>query len=324
MPKDIDSHIIDFFLDNSDTIEDPYLVEWLSEEKTNEVNFEKYQKIWRHTKTYTEVDAFDMNRAWSSIDDKLNKKRKLNRYITNPIYFLSASVATLLILLSLTVFQTSRQNTDVYFTVKADRGSRSEICLPDGSTVLLNADSEITYSFEPREKVRRISFKGEGFFDITKRKEPLIIRLENDLEVRVLGTSFNLRSYDDDQFIQTSLVKGSIELLHHNNTLLMNSGDVVHLDKKTNQLMCSENVLSHTIGWLENKIYMDNMSLNDLCNYLERLYGVEIFVLEDLADSIHYNGVLKEESIIDIMESLHRLSDINYQVKGREIFITSN
>ena len=208
-------------------------------------------------------------------------------------------------------------------SMTADYGSRSEVVLPDGSTVKLNAGSNLVYSYNSKEKIREVDFRGEAFFDVSKSKTPFVVNLANGLKVKVWGTSFNLRAYTDDELVQASLVEGCIELNHDDDKLIMNAGEMAIFNKQTDQIERVSGILSHSYSWLENKLYMDNMSLSEVCKYLSRWYNVNITVNKKLGDSIHYNGVIQEETIIDILEALSRLSNISFQVKGKNISITS-
>ena len=136
-------------------------------------------------------------------------------------------------------------------------------------------------------------------------------------------TSFNLQAYTDEKTVEASLVEGCIELDHGNEKLLMNAGDMAVFDKQTNRMRPVSGVLSHSYSWLEDKLYMDHMPLASVCKYLERRYDVTIHLQKDLGNSIHYDGVIQEETITDILGVLSRLSDISYNVKGKNISITS-
>lgn len=324
MPKDIQDHIVSYFLKGDKEISDPVLLEWLNANESNRILFERYKKIWNESEYYMKSDAFDTEKAWIKINKVHTKNDLYRRRIKNVCYVMSGIAASVLILFVLSFWRTRGDGSSLLVSMNAEYGGRSEIILPDGSIVKLNSGSNITYSYNPRDKIREVSFQGEGFFDISKSKEPFIIKLENDLEVKVLGTSFNLCAYTDEKLVQASLVEGTIELNHASRTLRMNAGEMAVFDKETNQLKLSEGVLTHTYGWLENKLYMDNMSLGEVCKYLERSYNVEITIREELKNTIHYNGVLKEESIVDVLEALNRLSNIKYHIKGKSICITTN
>lgn len=282
-----------------------------------------YRKIWNETTRYMPAETFDAGQAWEKVDGIHQRKDRSRRRMRNMIYALSGAAAAILVIVVLSLVGQFDAPSDIRMGMRADYGNRSEVKLPDGSVIRLNSGSDITYIYNVKEKIRRVRFQGEGFFDVAKSKEPFVVEMANGLEVKVLGTSFNLQAYAEDPTVQASLVEGSIEISRHDTKLSMKAGDMAVFDKATNKLAKAEGILSHTYGWLENKLYMDDMPLADVCKYLERWYNVEIAIPQGLGETIRYNGVIKEESITDVMDALSRLSKINYAVKGKNISITS-
>ncbi|MDR2914844.1 MAG: DUF4974 domain-containing protein [Tannerella sp.] len=320
---DIGNHIINHFFNEEKEPKDPVLIEWLDESELNRKAFDRYRKIWNESGYYMETSAFDSGMAWEKINDINRKKERSGRRLRSVYYTLSGAAASILVILALSLMGVFEKDSDVLVRMNADYGSRSDITLPDGSVVKLNSGSDMTYSYNSRKNVREVSFQGEGFFDIAKSNIPFVVRIENGPEVKVLGTTFNLQAYPEDQVIRTSLLEGSVELTYEGEKVVMGSGEMVAFDKKTSVLRLESGVLSHTYGWMENKLYMDNMSLTDVCKYLERWYDVRISIPAEIGESIHYNGVIQEETLSDVLEALSRLSNISYHVKGKNISITS-
>lgn len=96
------------------------------------------------------------------------------------------------------------------------------------------------------------------------------------------------------------------------------------LDKNSNQIFYAKGEISRTTSWMQNKLYMENMSLTDVCKYMERWYDVQITLQnKDLGEKIHYTGVLKEQTALDVLNALCQLSSISYELKGKEITITA-
>ena len=322
--KTIKDYIVDYLLDGEDEKRlDPVLVEWLAEDESHRKEFNLYKKIWEESHRYTEVEAFDPDLAWEKVDKINRQKVYLRKYWKNMLYTASGVAASLLIVLALSFMGTFQKGSEVLVSMSADYGNRSEIMLPDGSLVKLNAGSEVVYSYDPKKKTREVDFQGEGFFDVSKSKDPFVIKVAGGLNVRVWGTSFNLQAYADDPAIQASLVEGCIELEKGNEKLRMNPGEIAVFDKKPDKIKQVEGVLSHSYGWLDNKLYMEDMSLSVVCKYLERWYDVEITLQPGLGEKIRYNGVIQEETVTDVMDALSRLSNISYHVKGKHISITS-
>ena len=266
--KQIGEHIVDHLSERmNDEIMDPVLDEWLAEDESNREDFKRYKEIWKETGSYLEQETFNVQYAWNKVD-RINRKRANRRkHLINIGYIVSGVEATLLLLLGLSQMGVFYKQQEMLVRMNDDYGSRSEVVLPDGSVVKLNSGSDITYSYNAKEKIREVSFQGEGFFNVSKNKIPFVIKMNNGLRLKVHGTSFNLQAYSDEKTVEASLVEGCIELDHGNEKLLMNAGDMAIFDKQTNQMRPVSGVLSHSYSWLEDKLYMDHMPLAFVCKY---------------------------------------------------------
>lgn len=319
----ISDHIINYLSAGDKDITDPVLLEWLAANESNQKDLDRYRKIWEESGHYMDLRTFDPDRAWDKVNESNRQKETIRRRLKNTYYTLSGIAASILLMVVLSLAGVFEKEQNVAVSLTADYGNRSEIVLPDGSTVKLNSGSEVTYVYNSKRKVREVHFQGEGFFDVSKSTTPFVVKMGDGVEVKVLGTSFNLKAYADDQTIQASLVEGRIELEHKNDKLTMKAGEMAEFDKQTDKLKQIDGELSHSYGWLNNKLYMDDMSLADVCKYLERWYNVNISIQGDLGGKIRYNGVIQEDSITDVMEALSHLSNIAYHVNGKNISITS-
>lgn len=319
----INDHIVDYLLDGGKEVTDPVLQEWLTEGELNRQKLERYRKIWEESGHYMDPEVFDTDRALEKVNKSNRQRETLQKRLNNTYYTLSGIAASVLLIVTLSLTGIFEKEQNISVSLTADYGNRSEIALPDGSTVKLNSGSNITYVYNSKKKVREVHFQGEGYFDVSKSKTPFVVKMADGVEVKVLGTSFNLKAYADDPVVLASLVEGHIELGHQNQKLIMKAGEIAEFDKLTNKLKPVAGDLSHSCGWMNNKLYMDDMSLTDICKYLERWYNVDITIQKGLGEKIRYNGVIQEETITEVMEALSLLSNIAYHVKGKKISITS-
>ena len=319
----IKNRIVDCLMNNSSVEDDPILGQWLAEDDSHKQEFARYKKIWDESGHYMNPEVFDSVSAWNQIDGQ-NVQRMQKQHFTTKLLYMASGVAAaglILVVLSLAGLFDRPVHTTISF--HSAYGSNASATLPDGSHVDLNAGSTMAYVYNAKEKIREVKFNGEGFFHISKNKIPFVIKLAEGLQVRVWGTSFNLQAYNNEAIIEASLVEGKIELTHGNQKLMMKPGDMASFDKKTHDINIVTGIPSHSYAWLDNKLYMDDMSLAQVCRYLERRYDVKINISTNTADSIHYTGVLNEESVVDIMQALSRLSAISYSIKGKNISITT-
>lgn len=321
----VGEHIVDRLLEASPSATaDHQLDEWQQASPENKKNLEKYQKIWDATADVSMLQKFDSEKAWNQVDLVIERRKNRTRQLKNLALVVSGMAASLLIFLSLTFYTDLFSTSGATIVMNTTYGSRSEVLLPDGSKVKLNAGSNLEYHFDKVSQTRKVDFSGEAFFEVAKSKKPFVIETAEGLKVKVLGTKFNLSTYPEDRMAQTSLVEGKVELSQNGSAgLILNPGQIATLDKNSNEIKYTRGEISHTISWMQNKLYMDNMSLHEVCIRLERWYDVNITLNDQsLGEKIHYTGVLKEQTVLDVLDALCRLSTIKYEIKGKSIIIS--
>lgn len=230
-------------------------------------------------------------------------------------------------------------------------GSKSQVKLPDGSVVWLNAGSRITYDNQAFGKeTREVTLVGEGFFDVTKDKtKPFIIHTAS-INIKVLGTAFNVKAYPEDKQTETSLIRGSIEVTiknRPNDKIILSPSEKLIVDnnmiaqkEKTNtslpvsapiplQPLVSINKLKYnpedsTVAetqWINNKLIFRDESFADLAVRMERWYDVKIEISDPGLMQAKLNGIFESETIIQALEALRILIPFRYEQTGNKILI---
>ncbi|MCG2617243.1 FecR domain-containing protein [Terrimonas sp. NA20] len=234
-------------------------------------------------------------------------------------------------------------------TVSTKRGSKSKIQLPDGTQVWLNADSKITYNENFQGKIREVQLSGEAFFDVVHDEERPFVIHTSVIDVKVLGTAFNVRSYADEKNTETSLIRGSVEITLRNNPdkkivlkpndkLIVDndeakaetaSPDVVrmpHHDRpslltlgkvnfKENQTTALETL------WIKNTLAFDKESLEEIALKIERWYDVKVSIPDTRIRRTEYSGVFEDEDLEQVMEALRISGNFHYDINKKEITI---
>ncbi|MCX6317829.1 MAG: FecR family protein [Bacteroidetes bacterium] len=233
-------------------------------------------------------------------------------------------------------------------------GSKSMVKLPDGSTVWLNAGSKISYTKDFGKDIREVYLTGEGFFDVTKNKEKPFIIHTSSINIKVLGTSFNVRAYPEDKQTETSLIHGSIEVTiknRPNDKIILSPSEKLIVEN--NQALQTENVKPSTVKavpataavapmvsinklkynvadstvaetqWINNKLVFRDESFADLAVRMERWYDVNIEINDPVLRQARLNGIFEKETIQQALEAL-RLSlplSFKYDQNGNNIII---
>jgi transmembrane sensor len=229
-------------------------------------------------------------------------------------------------------------------------GSKSNLLLPDGSSVWLNAGSRLTYDSLYGTNLREVTLSGEAYFDVVRNPNKPFIIHTGKINIRVLGTVFNVKSYPGERTIETSLIKGSIEvsfpsqptkkiILKANQKLVIDKTETIS-NNNTNQAtdasispvriqhlnrIGADSVIAET-GWMQNRLYFNDMSFHELLKSMERKYGVSFQVADAALDTIHFTGSFQNETVTQALDALRltaekSTTDFTYELQGNQVFI---
>jgi transmembrane sensor len=235
--------------------------------------------------------------------------------------------------------------------VEVPYGSKSRVVLPDGSVVNLNSGSSLTYSVSDFDSVNRSVFLvGEGFFNVTKNAERPFYVSTPGMKLKVLGTTFNVKAYPDDNTEEATLVSGKVEIysssdnIESGKPIVLKPNQVAIFDKSKNNLhsfsktdLTSTEIIpvklrainsqpaiktDQTISWKENMLTFDNENFNDLIVKIERWYDVKIIVNDPGLLSVRFTGRFDKETIEQVFNALVSIVPFNYTIKQNLITIS--
>lgn len=273
------------------------------------------------------------------------KKSLLTRRIIRMSSIAAAAIIAIVLLYKVN-FRKDKPASVAANIVATKPGSKSKISLPDGSQVWLNADSKITYYEDYGISVRAVELTGEAYFDVVKDKNrPFIIHTKS-IEVKVLGTAFNVRSYPNEKTSVTSLIRGSVEITVNDNPgkkiiLRPNEKLVVQNDQRraadTQQdasvkdgplLLLSQlhfvNGDSSSVEtyWTKNKLAFEGETLENVAKKIERWYDVKVIITSDSLKSEIYTGIFEDDSLPEVMRALQLTGNFRYTIKKKEVVIS--
>jgi len=229
-------------------------------------------------------------------------------------------------------------------------GSKSKIVLPDGTVVRLNGSSKLSYHKDFNKKFREVELDGEAYFDVTKdAKHPFIVHTSS-IDITVLGTLFNVKSYEEDPTIETTLLRGSIEVFNKNDesapkVILKPNEKLVF--RKTEDDRANKKIVAHTptiipdgnisistlpankpdslkkeTSWLYNRLVIDNDDFVKMAEKMERWYGVKIEILSPQLEKYHFKGIFENETVEQALHALQLTVKFNYKINDDLITIT--
>lgn len=236
--------------------------------------------------------------------------------------------------------------------VTAPLGSTSEIILPDSSRVWLNAGSKLKYSTSFNQKDRMLYLEGEGYFKVAKNKLLPFIVDAFGFEVKAVGTEFNVKAYQEDAIIETTMVEGKVTLQHSSEDIL----DGVYLtpnqkatfykkeeyvtvevlkkieEKKEELNYIPEHRLviapridpKSIVSWKENRLIIEREQLGDLAEKLSRKYNFNFEFRSEDIKHFSFTGTLEDETLQQVMNAIKITSPIDYEIVGKTVIIQRN
>lgn len=201
-------------------------------------------------------------------------------------------------------------------TKMAAKGERKEIKLQDGSLVILNSNSSITYP-ESFGKTREIKLTGEAYFKVHRDIQKPFIVATRDVSVKVLGTSFNVNSYNHND-TKVSVITGKVQVTapSGDKQLLVKDQQVTY--RKDLELNFTEDDSSEGIAWTQNTIFLKNTTLEETAKIIENWYDVKVDFEEDQLQNLTISGKFKDEKLENVLNSIAVLKqlEIKYLTKN--------
>ena len=202
------------------------------------------------------------------------------------------------------------------------KGGEYQVVLADGTKVWLNSASRLIYPQSFMGKERRVVLSGEAFFDVAHDAERPFIVETSRMNVKVLGTRFNVNDYDDNEEVSTTLVNGSVEIFSGGQQAFrLVPGEQAY--GKENELEKREvNVRLYT-SWIDGKFLFNNTELEEIAKQISRWYDVEIFFSSENVKKVRFTGaIVKFKPLDDLVRMIESTSQVRFSVKGKTIVIS--
>lgn len=202
------------------------------------------------------------------------------------------------------------------------KGGEYQVVLADGTKVWLNSASRLIYPQSFMGKERRVVLSGEAFFDVAHDAERPFIVETSQMNVKVLGTRFNVNDYDDNEEVSTTLVNGSVEIVSGDQQVFrLVPGEQAY--GKENELEKREvNVRLYT-SWIDGKFLFNNTELEEIAKQISRWYDVEIFFSSENVKKVRFTGaIVKFKPLDDLVRMIESTSQVRFSVKGKTIVIS--
>lgn len=225
--------------------------------------------------------------------------------------------------------RTAKGKLPVSFTeITALKGVKKEITLKDGTTVFLNSGSSVFVSSDFGIHNRTVRLTGEAFFQVHRDPAKPFIIYTGKLATTVLGTSFDINAYPEDDHVKVTVATGKVKVegtdnaglphvfvqdLTHNQALVYNKIKDTHIIKPSNADSIS--------SWRSNHLIFDNASYSEIARTLSRWYGMDVELIGEAKDSKRYTLSFYNERIDKVLNVLSTLTGMSYTLQGKKVII---
>ena len=255
------------------------------------------------------------------LPEKENRRRKFYLWFARV-----ASVILLLLMTGLSVhYYTMSQMIMPDMIVSVEKGQKANVVLPDGSKVWVNSDSRLSYGSRFNQKERVLSLEGEAYFEVTPDKDRPFIVETDELAVRALGTSFNVKSYEEEKDVSTVLMTGKVEVTSDYDRLVLNPNERIVFNKQTGHMEKStvENTGDY-INWKYNALTFNGETFENIVHTLERYYNTRIVFESETLKKYRFTGTPGNTSLESILQILSLTSPLSYEVRDSMIILREN
>lgn len=331
---------------------------WIKESRENKEYFKEIQAGWIVSGKRKVAGQFKAEEAWSEFSEKtFRKKVDFHRIFTRkmpvPVWSIAASWLVILMVGSMTAFYIAgkkRSGNDYTTEVLTPLGSKSQVVLPDGSKLWLNAGSKISYGSDFGKAERKVFLTGEAFFDVVTNPSKPFSVYTSDLVVRAFGTRFNVKAYPDENTVTATLEQGKIDvqllenlsksielqpnenIIYHKNTAQieknvlepsMNLAGQVKPDNIRVEIQKNVKTVLYT-SWKEDKWIIESEPLSSLVPKLERRYNIKIIFQDDELKKYKFSGTIRNETAEQILLALRLTAPLDYMIRHDTVRLTIN
>jgi transmembrane sensor len=300
------------------------LLEWLKVSSENLDLFMKMREGWILQQKHLMEQILDIDDEWVSFSEEagMNKKAPVTRKLwgRSPRFYLGAAAIVLLLIIPTLTYL-------LYFTEPTNQTLFAEnvvleSTLPDGTQVALNTGSILYYPSLFKGNERKVSLDGEAFFDVTHDEEKAFVIVAENMQVKVLGTSFYVNTHTKDNTMEVILISGSVELSYNDNVMFLDPGDKAIVSKKNGEIVKEENKNPNLLAWKTRTLYFNDTPLYEIIDVLEKFYHKKITVLNPAINNCRVTATFKGQSLEAVLMVLQSTIDITARPQGNTIEIS--
>jgi ferric-dicitrate binding protein FerR (iron transport regulator) len=370
IPEYIEELLTALFSGEINDTEVQTLKEWVGASAENARLLEAYRKTNFALTYYAHNSRYDADEAWRRMTDILDETPlhgRLRRMMKQAyryaaifvLAFACGITATYLYVAAKTQDAQEEAETELFYTeYTVPYGSKSMVTLPDSSSIWLNAGSKLRYSSAFNKTEREVFIEGEAYFKVARNEQKPFLVKSSAVTLKVLGTSFNIKAYPEEDNVETTVESGSVQVVRNvkgqlTDKLVLTAGQKATViksagtdglpisgltimplspdqknimpEKITEKTIVTKNVLTELYtSWKDARWLIQQESLESLAVKLERRYNIHISFADELLKNISFSGTLRDETLEQVLEVIKLSAPVNYTIQKNTVRLSAN
>lgn len=319
-------------------LEDKYITNSLTQDELMilraKVNLTDDQDMGLEMRKQWEDNSFESNIVTDHLAHQIeeNVRRKIHpltprKTITwgRVAQIAAAVVIPMLVITSIYFYRSSMVLESQDLVVLTGIGERANIVLPDGTQVAINSESKLSYSpHSYNKKSRAVKLEGEAYFEVTKDPDKQFIITTNDIQVTVLGTTFNLLSRNETPTVELNLLTGLVlfHAIEAGTERELKSSQRAVLDKATGEITVTDITESHIAKWKIGELYFNNATLSHVIETIEKNYGLVIKIenASTFAEDL-FSGTIPASNLLEALRIIEEAYHFKSEIAGKTIHL---
>lgn len=299
---------------------------WADESKENERELVALAKVYHLGHLARNYSKQEVDQAWAKVSGRAGGTKKNSVKARPHRWVIWSMAAAILMLVCVNVHLMLNDGPapvqDGYLTLTSVKGSHVVYTLPDSTIVTLNRNSTLEFPMAFNSAERRVRLTGEGFFEVAKDpSRPFIVETDKDINIRVLGTVFNLQSYASDDVVQVALIEGSVEVSKDNGSdfsYLMHPSEKFTCNTSTGEMSVENMVEVNGNEWMFGKIVFSDTPLKEVARQLTNHFDTKVTVADEKLSTIRFSGSFDNHRLEQVLSYMEQSCGIR-AVKTRDM-----
>lgn len=208
----------------------------------------------------------------------------------------------------------------LYNSLSTPIGGQYQLRLPDGSKVWLNALTTIRFPSWFNDTNREVHVDGEAYFEVVKDEQHPFHVVTSDVNIEVLGTAFNVNSYNDEPAIRTSLLQGAVRVTRGNSRFVMQPGEQVQTTDRSGLALVKDADVEKAIAWKNGSFSFDNDNIQTIMRQLSKWYDIDVRYQGEPPHTIFGGNMRRTLSLKQVLAGLSKY-DVHFRLEGRTLFV---